>query len=68
MIDKSVNKFPVSGWHEAHADKSPDLTPAKRKDARQQLRDKGLVVIDGSMVWINRDVEPNMEPYLDAED
>ena len=68
MIDKSVNKVPVSGWHRAHADKSPDVTPAKREDARQRLQDKGLVVIDGSMVWINRDVEPNMEPYLDAED
>ena len=27
-----------------------------------------VVVIDGSMVWINREVEANMEPYLDAED
>ena len=68
LIDKGVNKVPVSDWHKAHADKSPDLTPAKRKDARQQLQDKGLVVIDGSMVWINREVETNMEPYLDAED
>ena len=68
LIDKSVNKVPVSDWHKAHADKSPDLTPAKRKDARQQLQDKGLVVIDGSMVWINREVEANMEPYLDSED
>jgi len=38
-----------------------------RRDARQQLQDKGLVVIDGSMVWINREVEANMEPYLDSE-
>ncbi|MDA9194265.1 helicase RepA family protein [Alphaproteobacteria bacterium] len=68
LIDKGVNKVPVSDWHKAHADKSPDLTPAKRKDARQQLQDKGLVVIDGSMVWINREVEANMEPYLDAKD
>jgi hypothetical protein len=37
------------------------------KNARQQLQDKGLVVIDGSMVWINPEVEANMEPYLDSE-
>jgi len=40
----------------------------RRRDARQQLQDKGLVVINDSMVWINREVEANMEPYLDAED
>jgi len=44
------------------------LRAAKRKDARQQLQDKGLVVIDGSMVWINRSVEEIMEPYSDSED
>jgi len=63
LINEKVSKVPVKLWHKAHADKSPDLTPAKRKDARQQLQDKGLVVIDGSMVWINREVEANMEPY-----
>jgi len=68
LIDKGVNKVPVSDWHKAHADKSPDLALCDRRDARQQLQDKGLVVIDGSMVWINREVETNMEPYLDAED
>ncbi|MDA7809258.1 helicase RepA family protein, partial [bacterium] len=68
LIEEKVSKVPVSLWHKAHADKSPDLTPAKRKDARQQLQDKGLVVINDSMVWINREVEANMEPYLDAED
>ena len=68
LIDKMASKVAVGLWHKAHSDKSPDLTPAKRKDARQQLQDKGLVVIDGSMVWINREVETNMEPYLGAED
>ena len=28
----------------------------------------GLVVIDGNMVWINRETEANMEPYSDPED
>ena len=68
LIDKGVNKVPVSDWHKAHADKSPDLTPAKRKDARQQLQDKSLVVINDSMVWINPEVEANMEPFSDSED
>ena len=40
----------------------------RRRGARQQLQDKGLVVIDGNMVWVNREVEANMEPYPDSED
>ncbi|MDA7720187.1 AAA family ATPase [Alphaproteobacteria bacterium] len=68
LIDEKVSKVPVGLWHKAHADKSPDLAADSRKDARQPLQDKGLVVIDGSMVWINREVEANMEPYLDAGD
>lgn len=68
LINRKVKKAPVRDWHEAHKDKSPDLDPAKRKDARQQLQDKGLVVITDSMVWINRDVEEQMEPYSVSED
>ena len=51
--------------------KSIEIEPHRKtkcKDARQQLQDKGLVVINDSMDWINREVEANMEPYLDAED
>ena len=66
LIEEKVSKVPVSLWHKAYADKSPDLTPAKRKDARQQLEDKSLIVINDSMVWINREVEANMESYLDS--
>ena len=68
LIDKKVKKVPVSDWHEAHKAKSPDLNPAKRKDARQQLQDKGLVVITDNMVWINRGVEEQMEPYSVSEE
>jgi len=67
-FDEKVSKVPLGLWHKAHADKSPDLSPSKRKDARQQLQDKGLVVISDSMVWINQEVEAYMEPYSDAED
>ena len=41
---------------------------AKRKDARQQLQDKDLIVINGGMVWIDRSVEEIMKPYSDSED
>ena len=50
--------------------KSIEIYPhrkTKRKDARQQLQDKDLVVINDSMVWMNQSVEANMEPYSDAE-
>ena len=68
LIDKCVTKISVKEWHKAHADKSPDLAADSRKDARQPLQDKGLVVIDGNMVWINRETEANMEPYSGPED
>lgn len=68
LIDEKVSKVPVGLWHKAHADKSPGLTPAKRKDARQQLQDKSLVVINDSLVWINRETEADMEPYSNSED
>ncbi|ADE38419.1 AAA family ATPase [Candidatus Puniceispirillum marinum] len=68
LIDKKVKKVPVSDWHKAHAGKSPDLSSDKRRGARQQLQDKGLVVINDSMVWINREVEETMEPYHDTKD
>ena len=41
---------------------------AKRKDARQQLQDKDLIVINGGMVWIDRSGEEIMKPYSDSED
>ena len=68
LIDAKTTKTTVKRWHEAHAGKSPDLTPTKRKDARQALQDKGLVVVDAEMVWINRDVEAEMVPFNGPED
>ena len=68
LIDKRVNKVAVEEWHQAHADKSMDLDRMQRKDARQRLQDKGLVVVDNKMAWINKSVEEVMEPYSDPED
>ena len=44
LIDKIASKVLVGLWHKAHAEKSPDLTPSKRKDARHQLQDKGWLL------------------------
>jgi hypothetical protein len=41
---------------------------AQRKDARQHIQTKGLVVVSDDMVWVNQSVEETMEPYSDAED
>ena len=68
LIDQGATKIPVNRWHEAHAGKSPDLTATKRKDARQALQDKELVVVNAGMVWINRTVEAKVEPFHDAEE
>ena len=51
--------------------KSIEIEPhrkTKHKDIRQQLWDKGFVVISDSTVWINREIKANMEPYSDSED
>jgi len=50
----------VSRWHELHKQKAPDLTPAKRRDARAPLQEKGVIVIDGDKVWINKQIEENV--------
>ena len=57
LIDRVEQKVPVSAWHEAHGSKSPDLSATQRKDARQGLQDKGVVVVDSGTVWIHRETE-----------
>jgi hypothetical protein len=57
LIDRAEQKVPVSAWHEAHGSKSPDLSATQRKDARQGLQDKGVVVVDSGKVWIHRETE-----------
>ena len=57
LIDQVEQKVPVSAWHEAHGSKSPDLSATQRKDARQGLQDKGVVVVDSGTVWIHRETE-----------
>ena len=57
-----MTKVSVEVWHKVHAEKAPDevITTA---DARQALQDKGLVVIDRGIVWINRDLKDKIEPF-----
>ena len=50
----------IAAWNEAHKRKSPDLTPEQRNTARQALQDKGLVVVDNFMCWINSDLDDNV--------
>ena len=49
-----------TAWNDAHKGKSPDLTPEQRNTARQALQDKGLVVVDNFMCWINSDLDDNV--------
>jgi hypothetical protein len=50
----------VSRWHELHKQKAIDLTPAKRRDARAALQEKGVIVIEDDKVWINKQIEENV--------
>ena len=56
LIKLSTDALSVGQWHDAHKSKSPDLTSAQRKDARQGLQDKGVVTVHEGKVWINRDL------------
>ena len=67
IIDTSQTKVTLSDWHDAHARKSPDLTPSQRKDARQGLQDKGLVVVDSGRAWVNSDVEKRLQTPPEAK-
>ena len=56
LIDLQATQMSVNRWHDLHKDKAPDLTAAQRRDARAGLQDKGVIVIDGGKVWVNKDV------------
>jgi predicted ATP-dependent serine protease len=60
LIDLQATQMSVNRWHDLHKDKAPDLTAAQRRDARAGLQDKGVIVIDGGKVWVNRDVGVNV--------
>ena len=60
LIDLQATQMSVNRWHDLHKDKAPDLTAAQRRDARAGLQDKGVIVIDGGKVWVNKDVGVNV--------
>ena len=60
LIKLVVDAVSVDVWHDAHRSKSPDLTSAQRKDARQGLQDKGVVTVHEGKVWINKGLAENV--------
>jgi len=60
LIKLKVDSVSADQWHEAHRLKSPDLTTSQRKDARQGLQDKGVVVSHEGKVWIYKDLGKNV--------
>ena len=60
IIDMGQKRVPIAAWNDAHKGKSPDLTAEQRNTARQALQDKGLVVVDNFMCWINSDLDDNV--------
>ena len=60
IIDMGQKRVLIAAWNDAHKGKSPDLTPEQRNTARQALQDKGLVVVDNFMCWINSNLDDNV--------
>ena len=60
IIDMGQKRVPIAAWNDAHKGKSPDLTAEQRNTARQALQDKGLVVVDNFMCWINNELDDNV--------
>ena len=60
LIKMGVDTLSVGQWHDAHKAKSPDLSSAQRKDARQGLQDKGVVTVHEGKVWINKGLAENV--------
>ena len=60
LIDMSATAMSVDRWHELHKNKCPDLTSSKRRDDRAALQNKGVCVIDGGKVWINKELGENV--------
>ena len=60
IIDRGEKVVRMADWNEAHKGKSPDLTAEQRNTARQALQDKGLVVVDNFMCWINNGLDDNV--------
>jgi hypothetical protein len=49
-------KVSVASWHEEHNGKTPSATRQSRNRARDALQNKGIVVIDKGLAWVDYDV------------
>ena len=52
IIDAGQTSINVDVWHTSHANKCPDVTAGKRRDARSALQDKRVIAIENKKVWI----------------
>ena len=52
IIDAGQTSINVDTWHTSHANKCPDVTAGKRRDARSALQDKRVIAIENKKVWI----------------
>ncbi|MGB1527463.1 MAG: AAA family ATPase [Candidatus Puniceispirillaceae bacterium] len=53
-------RVPISVWHDKHRVKTPDSTTGARRDARNQLQNKRVIIIEDGQVWKNKDLEQNV--------
>jgi hypothetical protein len=60
LIDAGVQQMSLDRWKDLHKQKCDDFTSRKRSDDRAALQLKGVVIIDGGKVWINKELGENV--------
>lgn len=54
VIDNKGQKVRIEHWHDAHKRDCPDLSPGNRRDARQALSDKRVILQGDGFVWLSK--------------
>jgi hypothetical protein len=54
IIDNKGQKVRIEHWHDAHKRDCPDLSPGNRRDARQALSDKRVILQGDGFVWLSK--------------
>ena len=55
LIDTREKQVRITAWQDEHKRQFPDLSPGNRRDARNALCDKRVIVQADGNVWISRD-------------
>ena len=60
LIDKRAKSVHKDVWHAYHNAEAPDETGGKRRDARNALQKKRVIVIENNMCWVINGAKENL--------